>query len=193
MSRSAGRGARLALGVTMTMLACGEPPPDVAPGAPSPDPVAETPSLDADVGPPRLERRFGVRFDPAEARPGDTIGTLVLDSIDARPTVVDSSLVGTARFDGEIELSGATLAHFDEDLRPVSVCFEADDESAARLPRWERDERRAWFCFGNAEQAAAELARPGEVVSATVVIDDFTIHRGLSDEVNSARFVRRAR
>jgi hypothetical protein len=27
-------------------------------------------------------------------------------------------------------------------------------------------------------------------VQATVVIDRFTIHRGLSDEVNSARFVR---
>jgi hypothetical protein len=37
------------------------------------------------------------------------------------------------------------------------------------------------------------LGPPSEGVPATIVIDQFTIHRGHSDEVNSARFVRLVR
>jgi hypothetical protein len=110
-----------------------------------------------------------------------------LDSIDVR-TAFDSTRVGTARFSGLVELSGAKLRHFDSDSD--ALCFEADSASAARLPRWAGDERRAWFCFSNRAAAQSALGPPGDSTSATVVIDRLTIHRGLSDEVNSARFVR---
>src|SRR3712207_7969887 len=65
-------------------------------------------------------------------------------------------------------------------FRPL-VCFEADAESAARLPRWGGDDRRPWFCFENQAQARRALGPPSDGVKATVVIDRFVIHRGLSD------------
>jgi hypothetical protein len=139
------------------------------------------------------DQRPGIRFDPAAVRAGDRIGALVLDSIAAEPTVVDSTYVGRAWFGGEIQLAGTTLRHFDADLRDAAPCFEADAASAELLPRWLHDERRSWFCFENAAAASAALGPPADGVPATLVVDRFTIHRTLSDAVNSARFVRRVR
>lgn len=138
------------------------------------------------VAPTEAERP-GIRFDPARARPGDRIGDLILDSIQAQPTIVDSTLVGVARFRGSIELTGRRMEHPDADLRAVEVCFEADAASAARLPRWLHDERRPWFCFTNGADAEGALAGQGAV---SIVVDQFTINRSLTDAVNSARFVR---
>ena len=129
----------------------------------------------------------GIRFDPATAIPGDRIGELVLDTIQAQPTIVDSTYVGVARFRGSMELTGRRMEHPDADLREVEVCFEANPATARHLPRWLHDERRPWFCFTNGADAEAALTGQGEV---TIVIDQFTIHRGLTDAVNSARFVR---
>ena len=157
-------------------LACGEPTPEAAPRG-------EPPSIAAP--------RSGIRFDPGTLRPGDRVGALVLDSIAARRTVIDSSWVGLARFRGALELSGATFRHPDPEAQ--AVCFEADAESAVRLPRWAGDERRPWFCFENPAAAAQALGGPSDGIRATVVVDRFTIHRGLTDEVNSARFVRLVR
>jgi hypothetical protein len=139
---------------------------------------------------PNGSPRPGVRFDPSTTKPGARVGTMVLDSVTYSRTIIDSSFVGTARFRGSVELSGRTLRHPDADMGRVLTCFEADSSAAARLPRWMGDERRAWFCFENREVAARELGPPSEGVPATIVIDRFIIHRGMSDEVNSARFVR---
>ena len=151
------------------------------------DPPADTAAPATVPGAPTEAARPGIRFDPATARAGDRIGELVLDSIDAQPTIVDSTHVGVARFRGSIELTGWRMEHPDADLRDVEVCFEANAASAAKLPRWLHDERRPWFCFTNGADAEEALAGEGEV---TVVIDRFTINRGLTDAVNSARFVR---
>jgi hypothetical protein len=139
------------------------------------------------------DQRPGIRFDPAAIRAGDRVGGLVLDSIAVEPTVVDSTHVGSAWFGGEIQLAGTTLRHFDADLRDAASCFEADAASAALLPRWLHDERRPWLCFENPAEARAALGPPADGVAATLVVDRFTIHRTLSDAVNSARFVRRVR
>ena len=136
--------------------------------------------------------RPGIRFDPADVRRGTRIGTLSIDSIEFR-RAMDSTLVGTARFRGEIALGGWTMRHPDPDAYRAVTCFEADSASAAQLPRWAGDERRPWFCFSNRTEAARALGPPSEGVRATIVIDRFTIHRGMSDEVNSARFLRRLR
>jgi hypothetical protein len=140
--------------------------------------------------PPADPPRPGIRFDPAALRPGTRVGALVAESVTARHTPMDSTYVGTAHFRGEIELSGQTMRHPDPDMRGKAICFEADSLSAARLPRWEGDERRPWFCFTNEAEARRALGPPSDGVGATVVVDRFTIHRGLTDEVNSARLVR---
>jgi hypothetical protein len=115
------------------------------------------------------------------------VGDVVADSLAVR-VALDSTWVGTVRFTGELILSGQTLRHFDADSR--ALCFEADSASAARMPRWAGDERRPWFCFENQAEAVRVLGPPSEGVQVTIAIEAFTIHRGLSDEVNSARFVR---
>ncbi|MEP6858704.1 MAG: hypothetical protein ABI994_09975, partial [Gemmatimonadales bacterium] len=135
--------------------------------------------------------RLGVVFDPSQVRPGDTIAGLVVERIVANHTPMDSTLVGTAAFRGRIELAGATMRHFEADATK-DVCFEADSASATRLPRWAGDGRRAWFCFSNASAAARELGPPRTERPAHIVISHFVIHRGLTDEVNAAQFVRLA-
>lgn len=169
----------LALFVALLVAVCGAPQAD---GEASSDTIARAaPGLET-------ASRPGIRFDPDTIRVGARVGSLVLDSIAVRHAIVDSVAVGTARFAGAIELSGATMRHPDPDA--PFACFEADDPSASRLPRWQGDERRAWFCFENGAEAARALGPPSDGVAATIEIDRFTIHRGLSDEVNSARFVR---
>ena len=142
---------------------------------------------------PHGSPRPGIRFDPSTVRPGSRVGALVLDSIDARQAVGDSTWVGIAKFSGEIELRGWTLRHPDPDLYPVLTCFEADSASATQLPRWSGDERRSWFCFENRSDATRALGPPSEGERATITVDRFTIHRGLSDQVNSARLLRLVR
>jgi len=135
--------------------------------------------------------KLGVVFDPSRVRPGDTIAGLVVERIVANHTPMDSTLVGTAAFRGTIELAGATMRHPEADATK-DVCFEADSASAARLPRWAGDRRRAWFCFSNASAAARELGPPQTERPAHVVISHFVIHRGLTDQVNAAQFLRLA-
>ena len=131
--------------------------------------------------------RSGVRFDPSGIKSGDSIAGLVVDSVALR-RAYDSTLLGDVRFRGEVALSGRTMRHPDHpDFR--AVCFEADSASGERLPRWMGDERRAWFCFEDRE-AERLLAPPGVERDASVVVDRFTIHMGMSDEVNGARLVR---
>jgi hypothetical protein len=142
---------------------------------------------------PHGSPRPGIRFDPRRIHRGSSVGALVVDSIFTQFVSMDSTWVGTARFRNEVELSGWTLRNPDPDLYRQLTCFEADSSSAARLPRWEGDERRAWFCFSNRLDAARALGPPSEGVPATIVVDQFTIHVGHSDEVNSARLVRLVR
>jgi hypothetical protein len=142
---------------------------------------------------------LGVVFDPLTIRVGDSVAGLAVQRVDVRRVVVDSTPVGTIAFGGILQLEGRVIPHFDSDARApdggVPVCFEANVRSAARMPRWSGDQRRPWFCFTNAEPARRALVPHTSHASGVsdrewrVRIDDFTIHRGLSDEVNSARFV----
>jgi hypothetical protein len=159
-------------------LADKQPPPSAAQGDPD------------TVGSRRA--RLGVVFDPGRIRPGVTIAGLVVERIAANHTPMDSTLVGTAAFRGRIELAGSTIRHPEADATK-DVCFEADSASAARLPRWAGDRRRAWFCFSNAAAAAHALGPPRTVRPARIVISHFVIQRGLTDQVNAARFVGLAR
>lgn len=134
---------------------------------------------------------LNVVFDPGSVRPGDSIAGLVVERIAANHTPMDSTFVGTAAFRGEIALAGRTVRHPEADAIN-EVCFEADSASAARLPRWSGDHRRAWFCFSNASAAARALGPAGTEWPARIVISHFVIHRGLTDEVNAARFERLA-
>ncbi len=134
------------------------------------------------------DARPGIRFDPGTLRPGARVGSLVVQGVEAR-RAVDGSWVGTARFAGELKLTGRRRPHRDPELG--AVCFEADEASAAALPRWPADTRLPWFCFDDAEAARRLLPdAAAEAHPLTAIVDGFTIHRGLSDEVNAAHLVR---
>jgi len=147
-------------------------------------------AAEADPDPAGAARsRIGVIFDPSSVRVGDTIAGVVVERVSVTRAVVDSSYVGDITFRGKIELSGRKIPHFEADVSGAA-CFEADSVSAARMPRWAGDRRRTWFCFSNLASANRALGPSSTGPPVRIVIDDFTIHRGLSDQVNSARFVR---
>ena len=123
-------------------------------------------------------------FDPRRIAGGDSVGSLVVSRLEVGEAH-DSTAVGTASFTGKLHLTGQMMDHPDPEAR--AVCFEADPLTASRLPRWQGDLRRPWFCFTNRDEATQLLSPivPGRMYK--VVIEDFTIHRGLSDQVNTAR------
>ena len=140
---------------------------------------ASAPTLD----PPRP----GAVFDPARVRVGDSVAGLRVDARDVRPAS-DGEWVGTVRFAGAVTIGGRIMAHPDPDV--ATPCFEADEASATRLPRWAGDTRRSWFCFTDAGSAATRLGAARPARAAVVTVDSYTVHYARSDVVNSARLVR---
>ena len=146
------------------------------------DTVTTPLGTDADtVNPNAFWANVGMVFDPDSVRAGQRIGSLKVDRASVN-LAYDSTRVGSVYFSGDIELAGRMMRHPDSDVD--ALCFEADSMSAARLPRWKGDARRPWFCFKGDDTAAKTLAADS---SARVVLDRFVIHKGMSDEVNSAR------
>jgi len=127
-------------------------------------------------------------FDPAAAQRGDSVAGLVLEEL-RREGTPDGEWVGSARFSGAVSLGGHTFAHPDGADYPFP-CFEVDSVAARRLPRWKGDERRPWFCFENSTEARALFGGTAAGRPFSIRIDRFTIHRNLTDAVNSARLLR---
>ena len=177
-----GRAAvRAATAALLLLEACGDRGGSAVPGRAA--------SVDPDsAGAARM--RLGVVFDPLRIRVGDTVAGLAVTRVDVARAAVDSTAVGSVAFRGALQLDGRTIPHFDPDARDAS-CFEADSASAASMPRWSGDTRRAWFCMSNAADAARALG--GGERPVRIVVDELVIHRGHSDQVNEARFVRAIR
>ncbi len=163
----------IALAVSMATAACGDS-----------DEGAEDPVRDS-VAPVAI--RPVVEFDPSATHRGDMVVALTVDTIAARRATT-GEYVGMARFDGTVRLTGRTFAHPDGGDYPFP-CFEPDSATASRLPRWAGDTRRPWFCFENRDDAKVRFGSDSAGIRAEIRIDRFTIHRSLSDAVNSARLV----
>ncbi|HEX8360366.1 MAG TPA: hypothetical protein VF613_09670, partial [Longimicrobium sp.] len=139
------------------------------------------------VSPP-APATLGVVFDPARVQVGDTVAGLRVAARDVR-RAADGEWVGMVRFAGTVVVQGRTVAH--PDYPDVAApCFAVDEASAARLPRWAGDARRAWFCFANPDLARARLGPPNAPRAASLTVADFTVHYARSDVVNTARLVR---
>ena len=128
-------------------------------------------------------------FDPDSLHVGDTLGTMIAADLSELRVDHEGRWVGTVRFTGETTLNGRYHPHFDYP-EVQSTCFEVDDVSAVRLPRFAYDERRVWFCFENQEDAARSLGPPGSSGDATIVIDRYATIRSFTDAVDAARLVR---
>ena len=160
-------------------------PADSAATTPVPAATAERSTAGASSAP---ESGQGVQFDPAALSKGAKVGTVTADMLTLSRASDSVTWVGSARFVGELTLSGRAVPHVDANVR--EVCFEPDAASAALLPHWSGDTRRTWFCFSNQPEAQQSLAALREKRLATVVIDRYTINKGQSDQENSAELVR---
>lgn len=129
-----------------------------------------------------------VTFDPSAIRPGQQVGSLVVDTADVAWSEAMSTWTGRVRFRGEIPLRGRRISHFDFP-EVASTCFEADSASALTLPRWPDDERRSWFCFENDSIARRILAGADSSEPVDIVVDRFTTIRAFTDAVNTARIL----
>ncbi len=179
----------IGIAVLVALTACGGG--DGKPGAADSQPLPPAPAPSEERAPvvpaPAAGNSGGIPFDPAALTKGVKVGALAADML-VLSRAADSTWVGSARFTGELTVSGRTIPHVDADLH--EVCFEPDSAGAAGLPRWSGDTRRQWFCFSNQAEVQQSLAALHEVRPATVVIDEFTINMGRSDQVNSARLAR---
>jgi hypothetical protein len=133
---------------------------------------------------------IGIQFDPSRVKVSEPVGAMQVTAIDVRraASMPDSPYVGTVRFRGEVELEGA-LMHF-PGQGEKNVCFEADPETAGRLPRMRGDARRPWFCFENYAYAAERTAQMSAADHLRVRIDNFAINYAFSDVFNTARLLK---
>ena len=129
-------------------------------------------------------RKWGLLIEPYRIAAGDSIGPLRVRRADVQ-AAYDSTPVGTIALEGRLELTGFVVNHPEPDLD--AMCFEAEPVSATTLPKWYGDTRRPWFCFENVKDARRKLSPLVSGRMYTVIISDFTIHKGMSDQVNGAR------
>jgi hypothetical protein len=153
-------------------------------GAPS-DEAASAPADTAATAQP-VPRAPNV-LNPDSMQVGDSVAGMRIEAMDVQ-RAFDGEPVGTVRFAGEARVSGRAAPHFDSEVD--ALCFFADAASAGRLPRFPRDERRAWFCFANQAEARRMLDTPADSGVVSIIIDRFTYHFSYSDAVNEARLVR---
>ena len=133
-------------------------------------------------------------FDPGAVAVGDTVAGLRISALDVQRVFEDSVWAGTVRFAGEIELTGVYQGHFDYP-EPAEACFHPDSASAARIPRFEPDawtsaNGKTWFCFDDAASAERALGDPRAYRWASIVVDDYRLHRAFTDAYDVARLVR---
>ena len=186
-------------GALLAIVACGDPPERGADdrataGAPGSGVTATPPGESASTAPrPHSDPvgpTGGLVFDPAAIREGDTVGDFRVARVDVTDAGGDMGLVGTARFIGEMIISGHKRPHPDyPDV--TTLCMDVDSASAARLPRWPGDARtQRWLCFENQEAAIRMLGPAGTREPIRILIDTFQTPRQFSDVYDTARLVR---
>ncbi|NES98589.1 MAG: hypothetical protein F6K32_26120 [Desertifilum sp. SIO1I2] len=129
-------------------------------------------------------------FNPSQVETGDRILGLEVTSVDVSPYL--EGYTGTAKFKGEVTLSGKFVANDSHFEGATGVpCFYVDETSATQLPRFVGDERISWFCFDNPEVAKTAFSENNLVQeNAKIVIDNYQIVYAPSDVVNQATFKR---
>ena len=146
------------------------------------------------AAPPQAPTAAANYFDPGAVAAGDTVAGLSIAAMDVQRVFEDSVWTGSVRFAGEVELTGVYQAHFDYP-EPAEACFHPDSASAARIPRFEPDawtsaNGKTWFCFDDAASAERALGDPHAYRWASIVVDDYRLHRAFTDAYDVARLVR---
>ena len=181
----AGRhAAGLLLIVSALLTACdiagdvARTPPDSIPDGPA--------HMPGDPPPP-----VNNRFDAGQLSVGDEVLGLRVSRIAVRPaTPPDSGYLGEVAFAGNVTLSGRYRAHPEYPGEGANyMCFFVDSETAARLPRFEADERLPWLCFTNRDFTIAELGPLDTEGGATVVVDEYRTIRQRTNAFDTALLV----
>jgi len=96
---------------------------------------------------------------------------------------------GIVQFSGRATVSGVYTVSTDAD-NPRWVSFYVDDSSLTKLPRMNNNTRALWFTFNNHEQDLNAFGTKAKSGRATIVIDNYRIHRAETDAFNTADLVR---
>ncbi|MBS3872261.1 MAG: hypothetical protein KGZ92_04055 [Firmicutes bacterium] len=127
-------------------------------------------------------------FDATTARAGDVIVGMKIVSNDTQLAGPFGS-AGIIQFSGQATLSGTYQVVIDADSL-LYVNFYVGDDSLAKLPRMKNDTRTLWFKFNNQAKALSAFGTTAKSGQATIVIDNYRIHRAETDAYNTAALVR---
>ncbi len=176
---------RLALALALLLAACGPdaPPPE---SSESPDPAAAP-----GAAPPVSTENV---FDAGTLEVGDTVVGLTVVSKDVERVFEDSVWVGDFEFAGDLVVQGVYQPH--PDWPSVTVpCFHVNDPaSAARVPRFELDDRttqtmKTWFCFTNPDVAVEMMGPPEQPRAMVIAVDRYHVTRHFSDVFDTAELM----
>lgn len=127
------------------------------------------------------------QFDGMKIKVGDQVATMTVEQVDLQvaETMPEYGPIGTVRFSGEVEISGAY--HFiNDDQLGEQVFFEVDADSQAKLPKLQNDERDLLFLFENDEEAKKQFGPEPGKGRAVVKIDRYWIHYQPKEAYNTA-------
>lgn len=128
-------------------------------------------------------------FDAITARAGDAIVGMEIVFNDTQ-LLVPFGPSGIVQFSGRATVSGVYRVVVDADPR-TWVQFHVDEESIAKLPRMNHDtDRDVWFVFNNQPKALDAFGAIAKSGRATIVIENYRIHRAETDAFNTADLVR---
>jgi len=128
-------------------------------------------------------------FDATKARAGDKIVGMEIVFNDTELAGAFGP-AGIIQFSGRATVSGVYRVVVDADPR-TWVEFSVDEESIGKLPRMTHDtDRDVWFVFNNQAKALDAFGVSAKSGRATIIIDNYRIHRAETDAFNTADLVR---
>ena len=135
-----------------------------------------------------VSREHAHLFDPTKVQPKDVVVGMEVVSNNTEVSG-EFGAAGIVQFSGRATVSGVYEIVVDADSRSW-VQFHVDDDSLGRLPRISNDTLRAvWFVFNNYDTARTAFGTGASSGRATIVIDNYRIHRAQTDAFNTADLV----
>jgi len=128
-------------------------------------------------------------FDATKVRAGDVIVGMEIVFNDTQLSGAFGP-AGIIQFSGRATVNGVYRVVVDLDSRSW-VEFSVDEDSIGKLPRMKEDTYRGvWFVLNNQAKALNAFGTSAKSGRATIIIDNYRIHRAQTDAFNTADLVR---
>lgn len=165
------------IGVLLIAAACNKKAP-VPPSSVQPAPIQVPAPPQPTLVPPPNPPVSPMIFDPAKAKVGDKVGSMIITSISGNTVI---------KFKGPVTITGTYVPQV-SDLRSGCPQFSGlDAASLAKIPRITGDNSAFWFCFGNPDFTKPKLG--SESKQTTVTIDNYTIDNRQTPAASDANLI----